>query len=125
MEIETYLNAMVKAHKLFIANLKYFNSSDEVKNSKYFRQYRAFRARILRMDAEKDDVIEGQFKAIVRQLETIMQLRNEIEMIEASYSGLQYEMAKALKEKDKRIAELEKWVDDNAVLVHVHKRSNQ
>ena len=43
------------------------------------RQYRAFRARILRMDTEKD----------------------------------------------KRIAELEQWVNDNAALVHVHKRSNQ
>ena len=75
MKIETYLNAMERAEFERVGALLSNN------NPKYHlrtRQSDAFRNRILRMDAEKDDVIEGQFKAIVRQHETIMQLRNEI-----------------------------------------------
>ena len=48
MKIETYLNAMDEAWE------DYYHNQDERK----FRQYRAFRDRILRMDAEKDICIE-------------------------------------------------------------------
>jgi hypothetical protein len=43
---------------------------------------------------------EDTYKMLEAQ---IAEKDEEIEMIEASYSGLQYEMEKALKEKDKRI----------------------
>jgi hypothetical protein len=44
MKFDTVLNAMMIAHKNYITNLKYFNSSEEIKHSKYYRQYHAFRA---------------------------------------------------------------------------------
>ncbi len=80
MELETYLNA------LEYAAVDYWSEHFKGSYTRRRRQGKAFRSRILRMDAD---------------------LHFEIEMIEASYSGLQYEMEKALKEKDKRIAELE------------------
>lgn len=50
MKLETYLNAMESALLLI--------EESHGENEKHDRQYRAFRARILRMDKEKDLRIE-------------------------------------------------------------------
>ena len=78
MKLETILSAMDHT-KIKLTHAFNGISDASVEDAKrYSRQHFAFRTRIIRMDAEKDDVIEGQFKAIVRQHETILQLRNEI-----------------------------------------------
>ena len=64
----------------------YWLDKSSHRNERYQRQRNAFRARILRVCTE-------------------------LEMIEAGYHGLQYEMNKQLAEKDARIAELEAEVE--------------
>ena len=58
MKIETILNAMIGA-KWRIDDLSPHREWQESKQKKRQRQYRAFRARILRIDAEKGEEIEG------------------------------------------------------------------
>ena len=94
LELETLLNAMELAY----GRIDWLAPQD----IKFERQYKAFRTRILKMFS------------IGRSINA--DLHFEIEMIEASYSGLQYEMEKALKDKDKRIAELDKENEQLVVL---------
>jgi len=83
MKLETILDAMCKALILW----------EDEGYIRHIRQYHTFRNQILKMFAI------GRSKNA--------DLNTEIEMIEAGYTGLQYEMNKQLAEKDERIAELE------------------
>ncbi len=73
MKIETILNAMTHVALRVVLNDEP-NKGVDIRH----RQYHAFRARILRMDAEKNDVIEGLFKSLDRQHKEIVKLRNEV-----------------------------------------------
>ncbi len=89
MKLETILNAMEKAHLIFYT----YMPSPEV--TKYGRQYYAFRARILKMDAEKD--------------KRIAELDKRIDVLRAEYDFLldgSKELKAELDEKDK---EIEYW----------------
>ena len=70
---------------------------------KRHRQYHTFRSRILRMFAEKEDFIEWAHEALEYYYDEDLAQR------------------KRITDKDARIAELEKWVNDNAYLVEIHK----
>ena len=63
MKTETYLNACVK-----------LNRKEWTQRS--YRQYQAFRARILRMDAEKDAEIDGLFKFYLQAINLYPNLEN-------------------------------------------------
>ena len=103
MKIETYLNAMVKAE---------LDRTDMRK-----RQIAAFRARILRMNAEKDDEIgeiSHYFDYIFEQLEDcrkeIIEKDEEIRVLENLHNESMDNFDKLedlLATKDTRIAELE------------------
>ena len=59
MKIETYLNAFSIAYARYL----YIPEFDRTKHGRRMRQYRAFRTRILRMNAEKDARIIQLHKA--------------------------------------------------------------
>jgi len=112
LTLETILSAMVKAK----IGDKYW-LSDCIKRD---RQYRAFRARILEINARKDDEI-GEighyFDYVFEQLEDcrkeIIEKDIALEMIEAGYNGLHYEKTKQLAEKDHEIRVLKKYIKDH------------
>ena len=89
MKIETYLNAMLdawyeyKTPEVILSNL-------DLTPTKRARQYLAFRARILKMDAEKDDVIEGQFKALARQAGVSAEKDKRIAELKAENQAMEY-----------------------------------
>ena len=83
MKIETILNAMERA-RFKAAQIKGYKKHD--------LQYRAFRARIIKMDAEKDDFIEWAHEALEYYYDEDLAQRKQIA------------------EKDARIAELEEQV---------------
>ena len=93
MNPETILNAMLTVHREMLFEFGKYASAQEIKESKRYRQLHAFRARIIRMDAEKD-------RQIAIREEDKWNLKDEI----AYYKG-------TLAKKDARIAELEEEVE--------------
>ena len=99
LTMETIVNAMLKAE------------SDRIivpypQSSRRLRQRTAFRDRILLLCENGEDldrVVKEKWEAI-----------EQIESMEVFIDGLHYEMEKALKEKDARIAELEAQIEDIA-----------
>ena len=95
MKIETILNAMEKAN-IHIADSDFaFNPNLIDLYNKRVRQYNAFRARILRIDADKDyeiAVISNYFEDEFEQLE---------------------DCRKEIIEKDEEIRVLEKYIKDH------------
>ena len=77
MKIETILSAMVSA--LVKGKANYFLEQDEYLAEKYYRQYRAFRDRILRLGNDHEEAYYNGVSAglDVRQ-ETIRQKNTEI-----------------------------------------------
>jgi len=91
MKIETILDAMADA----LYQRRYYGhiSVDLDMSSKRHRQYNAFRARILRMDADKDELIDLYVKSV--------------QFMGRHASGYREQLAA----KDAKIAELEKYID--------------
>ena len=77
MKLETYLNALMFAKVEISLGIRGYIDMDIEQAKRRSRQVQAFRDRIIRMVEEKDDVIEGQFKSIVRQQTRISELRVE------------------------------------------------
>lgn len=108
MKLETILNAMEWAKHdadfYWQASPPPFDVKARERFDKMFsirtRQYRAFRDRIIRMDAEKDDYIDWTNNKIERLAERIVVLED----LRSSYVN-------QVNEKDARIAELEDLVE--------------
>ena len=109
LTLETILNAM--------ENVRVGSGWDM---DRRIRQYNAFHARILEINARKDDEI-GEighyFDYVFEQLEDcrkeIIEKDIALEMIEAGYNGLHYEKTKQLAEKDHEIRVLKKHIKDH------------
>ena len=89
MKTETILDAMLTVHREMLFEFGKYASAQEIKESKRYRQLHAFRDRIIRLDAERKGLIDKLFK-IIGDRERI------------------------IREKDARIAELEKYISDTA-----------
>ena len=83
MKLETYLNALMLTQRRITEYVEYTLRqhnyrfrTETVHHSRLHRQYRAFRARILRMDAEKDEYI-AELEATLDELRKHWQAGNE------------------------------------------------
>jgi len=101
MELKTILDAMLMADRRRIAPAHIQRITPNVQ-----RQYRAFRARILRMDAEKDARIV-YLEERVDFLDRLLPAKNPID---ATHDYVE-ELEQECKEMDARIAELEGFID--------------
>ena len=124
MKLETYLNAMVAG----VADMYQWASLKQT--TKYNirkRQVNAFRARILRMDAEKDELIidlfemnEKLWNQNARITKKLIERGNRIAELEASVTrwiDAANQLQSEIDAKDTRIAELEGHIEHGAGLI--------
>ena len=91
MKTETILDAMLTVHREMLFEFGKYASAQEIKESKRYRQLHAFRDRIIRLDAEKKELIDKLFKIIgdreriirekdarIAELEASLNLRDEV-----------------------------------------------
>ena len=91
IKTETILDAMLTVHREMLFEFGKYASAQEIKESKRYRQLHAFRDRIIRLDAEKKELIDKLFKIIgdreriirekdarIAELEASLNLRDEV-----------------------------------------------
>lgn len=104
MKLETYLNAMIKAYLIYWDS---FVDFENIENKKTSRQFHTFRARILRMDADKNKWIKEllEISTQERLLNEIVEKDKRIDVLRAEHDFLMdgsKELKAELEEKDKR-----------------------
>ncbi len=110
LSLEELLDAMEKAHLNYVESFIELNSQAQAKDD---RQYRAFRSRIIKMDAEKDkrleswEIYHGFHMGDEQMIETITEKDKQLAILKEDKWNLKDE----IRVKDARIAELEKRID--------------
>ena len=92
MDTETILNAMIMAIQTIIELEERMVSDDKPEFRKATRQYRAFRDRILRMDAEKDEAIRLAKNYIRNTEQQLAEKDTKIAELEAEKQSLEYQV---------------------------------
>ena len=118
MNFETYFNAYHESYTLWAA-YEFGDPMEHCSNhDRRERQYKAFSARILRIDAEKDELEElrtEQWREIMRQAKRIAELEAKIEEANNDIDGLVHRIVE-LEAENERLRRNNQTFANNAIL---------